>query len=76
VGWGLWTLYAEAVIVNEVAGFWGIVIGLVVAPITFVAAPIYAVVEWGEWLAVVSIFGTGVLISIIYALGSWLRGED
>lgn len=76
IGWGLWSLYAEAVIVNEVAGFWGIVIGMTVAPITFFAAPIYAVVEWGEWLAVVSIFGGGILISIIYGIGCLLRGED
>ena len=74
--WGLWTLFAEAVIVNEVAGFWGIVIGLTVAPITFFAAPIYAVVEWGEWLGVVSIFGGGILISAIYGIGCLLHSED
>lgn len=76
IGWGLWTLFAEAVIVNEVAGFWGIVIGITVAPITFFAAPIYTVVEWGEWFPVISIFGGGILISIIYGVACLLRGED
>jgi len=76
VGWGLWSLFAEVVIVNEVAGFWGIVIGMTVAPITFFVAPIYAVVEWGEWFPVVSIFGGGIFITIIYGLGTWLHGED
>ncbi len=76
IGWGFWVLFAEAVIVNEVAGFWGIVIGITVAPITFLAAPIYAAVEWGQWLAVGSIFGGGIAISIIYWVSTLLCGDE
>lgn len=43
---GLWGFAVCLGIVNKVAGFWGVVAGFTVAPVTLAAAPWYALVAW------------------------------
>jgi hypothetical protein len=45
---GVWAFFLSLSIVHKVAGFWGFVIAFVLFPITFVAAPWYAVFHWCE----------------------------
>lgn len=45
---GFWAFVLELAIVSEVAGFWGIVVGLLFAPVVFAAAPWYAGVHTGK----------------------------
>jgi len=36
---GLWAFIIDLAIIDKVAGFWGLVVGFIILPITFVAAP-------------------------------------
>jgi hypothetical protein len=59
---GLIGFIGALVIVNEKAGFWGFVVAFAVAPVTFVAAPWYALVAWGNPTLLVLNYG-GIALS-------------
>jgi hypothetical protein len=72
---GLWGLIIELAIVNQAAGFWGVVIGIVILPVTFVAAPWYALVAWGNWFPLEIVYGGGILTAVLLGLGSVVAGD-
>jgi hypothetical protein len=72
---GLWGLIIELAIVNQAAGFWGVVIGFLILPITFVAAPWYALVEWGNWFPLLIVYGGGILAIVSFCIGSAIAGD-
>jgi hypothetical protein len=51
-------------------GFWGFVIGLFVAPITFIAAPWYAGLVLGNWFPLLIGYGGGIVALILFGIGS------
>ena len=72
---GLWGLIIELSIVNQAAGFWGVVIGFFILPITFVAAPWYALVAWGNWFPLLIVYGGGIAAAVLFGIGSLIAGD-
>jgi len=72
---GLIGLYLSLGIVNKVAGFWGVVFGLCLFPITFVAAPWYALLEWGNWIPLLINYGGGIFTILLFYLAAGLSGD-
>jgi hypothetical protein len=78
IGWtvtGLWAFILCLSIVNRAAGFWDVVIGFGLAPVTFIAAPWYAFVAHRETHALVVGYGGSILFGCIRWLGNKLAGE-
>ena len=61
---GISALFINLGIVNEVAGFWGLVIGLFIFPIVLVVAPFYAFFEFNDLFPLIITYG-GTIIAII-----------
>ena len=76
VAFGIWGLLLDLAIVNHAAGFWGVVVGFFVAPVTFIAAPWYAAVAWGNWFPLVICYGGGIVASVLMLLGKAVGGSD
>ena len=72
---GLWGFIIELVIINEVAGFWGLVIGFMLLPVTFVVAPWYALVAWGNWFPLLIVYGGGISAAVLFGIGLSLSGD-
>jgi len=72
---GLWGFILELIIVNQAGGLLGIVVGIVVLPVTFVAAPWYALVAQGDWLPLAVVYGGCVVAGLMVAAGGGLRGD-
>ena len=72
---GLSGFIVELVIVNHVAGFWGVVIGFVILPVTLVAAPWYALVAWGNWVPLAIVYGGGIVAAVFFGIGSLIVGD-
>ena len=72
---GLWGFILELIIVNQAAGFWGIVVGIFVFPVTLVAAPWYALVARGDWLPLAVVYGGCAVAGLTVAAGGGLRGD-
>lgn len=61
---GVWGFVINLAIVNAAAGFWGVVIGILILPVTFLAAPWYALVAWGNLLPVAVVYGGALLFAV------------
>lgn len=72
---GLWGLIIELAIINQVAGFWGVVIGFILLPVMFVVAPWYALVEWGNWFPLLIVYGGGILAATLFGIGSAIASD-
>jgi hypothetical protein len=57
-------------IVEQAAGFWGFVVAFVVAPITFVAAPWYALVAWGNPFPLLITYGGTIASGFLFWAGA------
>jgi hypothetical protein len=68
----LWAFILCLGIINRAAGFWGVVIGFAVAPVTFVAAPWYALAAHRELDALVIGYGGVLVFGSVKALGHFL----
>lgn len=76
IGFGLWAFAMELAIVNKVAGFIGVVVAFVLAPVTFAAAPWYAGVAWGNWFPLIIGYGGAAAGYFLYWLGSTVAGDQ
>ncbi len=63
------------VIVNDVIGFWGVVLGLMFFPIILAAAPWYALVAWGNPIPLILVYGGGIIAAVIYGIGASIAGD-
>ncbi len=75
VVFGIWAFILELAIVNQVAGFWGVVVAFALAPVTFVAAPWYAGIAWGVWTPLVVGYGGPIVGGILFWVGSTISGD-
>ncbi len=75
IGLGLWAFIMQIGIVNDVVGFWGVVIGVAIFPVTFAAAPWYAGVAQGNWFPLILGYGGPFAGMLLYQLGSLIAGE-
>lgn len=76
IGFGLWGLLLNIAVVSHVAGFWGVVVGFLVLPVTFFATPWYAGVALGDWLPLIVNYGGGIVGTTLIAVGSAMVGDD
>ena len=76
VVFGIWGFILDIGIVNEATGFWGVVIGVVVAPVTLVAAPWYAGVAWGNWFPLIITYGGVISSFILFSISSMITGDE
>ncbi len=72
---GLWSFLVNLRIVIDAAGFWGAVIGFVLLPVMFIAAPWYALIEWGEWFPLVLTYGGTIIAGLFFMTGKGMRGD-
>jgi len=72
---GLWGFILDLAIIGHAAGFWGFVIAFFVLPITFVAAPWYAALVWGNWSPLVIGYGGGIVAAAFFGIGSWIARD-
>ncbi len=72
---GIWGFIVELAIVNHVAGFWGVVIGIMILPVTLVAAPWYALIAWGNWIPLAIVYGGGITAAVFFGVGSLIAGD-
>jgi len=70
---GLWGFLIEISIINEVAGFAGVVIGFIILPVMFTVTPWYALAVWGDCHSMVCSCCMGRLVSVIDCL--WRRNS-
>ena len=73
---GIWGLIVSVAIVNYTAGFWGVVIEFFIFPVTLIAAPWYALVEFGTWYPLVVIYGGGIFSSLFFCIGTLIAWDD
>jgi hypothetical protein len=65
-----WAVFLDLAILYETHGFWSGLVGLVLAPITFIVVPWYAGIALGNWLPLGVGYGS-VVVGIMFArLGS------
>jgi hypothetical protein len=65
-----WALFLDLAILYETHGLWSSVVGLVLAPITYVVVPWYAGLTLDDWLPLAVWYGS-VAVGIVFArLGS------
>jgi hypothetical protein len=72
---GLWGFIIELSILHTVAGFGGVVIGFILLPIMFLAAPWYALVAWGTWFPVLIVYGGGIFAVVLLGIGSAITDD-
>ena len=72
---GVWGFFLCLAIISKAAGFWGIVVALVLGPVTFVAAPLYAGFAWGNWFPLLLNYGGGIAGAVLIGIGGTLSGD-
>ena len=73
---GAWGFFACLFIVNKAAGFWGLVVALLITPVTFLAAPLYAGFAWRDWFPLILIYGGGICAVLLRRLGTALDADE
>ncbi len=53
-------------------GFGGVVLGIALAPVTFLAAPIYAGIAYGNWSLLILEYGGSFVAFILYTIAGLL----
>lgn len=72
---GVWGFILSLAIVNQAVGFWGFVAAFVLFPVTFVAAPWYALFHWGTWFPLEVSYGGFIAASILMSVGGFLNAD-
>jgi hypothetical protein len=69
---GIWGLVLSLDIITDVIGFWGMIVAVILAPITFFAVPVYAGLALGIWFPAVLNYGGCLLAVLLMAVGTRL----
>jgi hypothetical protein len=72
---GFWGLFLDFEIVIKAAGFLGGVIGFFILPVTFLAAPFYAGIAWGDWFPLIICYGGWTLGTVFFFVGCTLNSD-
>ena len=73
---GIWGLVLSLDIITDVIGFWGMLVAIILAPITFFVVPLYAGIALGIWFPVLLNYGGGLLAILLMAVGSRLDRDS
>jgi hypothetical protein len=65
----LWGLFLCIGIIANAAGFWGIVTALLLAPITFLVAPLYSGFVLDDWFPLILNYGGGLVSMVLIGIG-------
>lgn len=65
-----WALFLDLAILYEAHGLWIAVVGLVLAPITYVGVPWYAGLTLGNWLPLAVGYGSVAMGIVLARLGN------
>ena len=71
---GPWSLVIVANIFHRIGGFFGVIIGFAVLPITYLIVPFISLF-WGDWLPLLVIYGGGTTFITLFYVGSFIRGD-
>jgi len=72
---GLWGFFLCLGIIFKIYGYWGIVAGLFLTPVTFVGTPLYAGVKWGNWFPLFLNYGGSITAIVLTSIGNSIRGK-
>lgn len=72
---GLWGTFICLKIVIDALGFIGGLIAFFALPITLVFAPFYVGLKYDNWFPLILIYGTGMIGTILFAIGSKVSGD-
>jgi hypothetical protein len=72
---GIWGFFLSLSIVHESAGFFGFVVAFALFPITFAAAPWYALFHWGTWFPLWVNYGGMIGSGLLRIVGNSLNPE-
>jgi len=72
---GLWGLILSTVIINEVAGFVGVVVGFLLLPVMYIAVPWYALAAQGNFLPLLVNYGGFLLVAILFGIAHLISGS-
>lgn len=75
-GIAILTFIIELGILSDVAGFWGLVVGVSIAPVTFAVAPLYAGFRQSNWMPAFLCYGGMVTMYLNVAFGALVSDED
>ncbi|HTA22512.1 MAG TPA: hypothetical protein VK763_03180 [Terriglobales bacterium] len=75
VVFGLGGFILSLAIVNQVTNFWGFAIAFFLFPVTFAAAPWYALVHWGTWIPLAVNYGGLIGSGILRGIGKRLNPD-
>ena len=70
---GMLGFLISADILNDIGGFLLVVIGFIVAPVTYAVAPWYAAVEFNTFFPLIIAYGGLILGGLLYLVGSFIR---
>ncbi|MBL7146749.1 MAG: hypothetical protein ISS76_21090 [Phycisphaerae bacterium] len=62
---GFWGFCIELGIAHKLAGFWGVIIAIVLFPLTLIVTPIYSIIADGNWLPFILIYG-GTIVGVTF----------
>lgn len=66
----------QLAIVSDSAGFWGVVAGMTVFPLTFAAAPLYSGFSLHDWMPALLCYGGLITMGLGYSFGSLVSSGD
>lgn len=74
-GAGIWGFFLCLAIISKVAGYGGIVVALVLGPVTFTAAPFYAGFVWDDWFPLILNYGGSIAGITLIGIGDAISKE-
>ena len=72
----LWGAVLCVLVAYKIAGWWGVILGIVLLPLSYAGAPWYALLAWGDWLPLAVCYGGLIVMSLLRGLGTSLAGPD
>lgn len=72
---GLFAFFVVLAIVSDLAGFWGVVIGVTILPVTFTVAPIYVGFKYHNWMPAAFCYGSILTTFLGYSFGKLVANE-
>ena len=73
---GLWGGFVILGLISDYFGLIGIIISLMVAPITFAVVPWYEGFSNSHWFPVILVYGSVIYAMVLYGIGSAIDGYD
>lgn len=72
---GIWGFFLCLAIISHAAGFWGLLAAIFLGPVTFIAAPLYAGFEHGDWFPLALNYGGSLVGIALVAIGNAMSND-